>query len=79
MHNDPSRFQDVPEKFRPEFALLADSVKETNWEEAKKELALIVIPTMAPLPYGTDIKSTELDDDFIDEMKKLSPEHEFWA
>jgi hypothetical protein len=72
-------FQDVPVKFRPEFALLADSVKGTEWEEAKKEFALIVIPTMAPLPYGTDIKSTELDDDFIDEMKKLSPEHEFWA
>ena len=34
---------------------------------------------MAPLPYGTDIKSTELDDEFIDEMQKLSPEHGFWA
>ncbi len=56
-----------------------DSVKETGWEVARKELALIVIPTMAPLPYGTDIKSTELDDDFIEEMKKLSPEHGFLA
>ena len=72
-------YSDLPEAFRPEFPLLADSVKETSWEEAKKELALIVIPTMAPLPYGTDIKSTELDDDFIEEMKKLSPEHGFWA
>ena len=34
---------------------------------------------MAPLSYGTDIKSTELDDDFVDEMNKLSPEHGFWA
>jgi hypothetical protein len=72
-------FPDLPEAFRPEFALLADSVKDTEWQEAKMELALIVIPTMAPLPYGTDIKSTELDDDFIDEMQKLSPEHGFWA
>jgi len=73
-------FDEVPEKFRPEFALLADSVKDTYWETTKKELALIVIPTLAPLPYGTDIKSTELDDhDFVEEMKKLSPEHEFWA
>jgi hypothetical protein len=72
-------FPDLPSAFRPEFPLLADSVKETEWQEAKKELALIVIPTMAPLPYGTDIKSTEIDDDFIDEMQKLSPEHGFWA
>ena len=72
-------FPDLPEAFRPEFALLANSVKDTEWQEAKKELALIVIPTMAPLPYGTDIKSTDLDDDFIDEMQKLSPEHGFWA
>ena len=72
-------FPDLPEAFRPEFALLANSVKDTEWQEAKKELALIVIPTMAPLPYGTDIKSTELDDEFIDEMQKLSPEHGFWA
>ena len=72
-------FPDLPDAFRPEFALLANSVKDTEWEMAKKELALIVIPTMAPLPYGLDIKSTELDDDFIDEMQKLSPEHGFWA
>ena len=72
-------YPDLPEAFHPEFPLLADCVKETGWEVARKELALIVIPTMAPLPYGTDIKSTELDDDFIEEMKKLSPEHGFWA
>ena len=72
-------FPDVPEAFRPEFSLLADSVRETEWESANKQLALIIIPTMAPLSYGTDINSTELDDDFIDEMKKLSPEHGFWA
>jgi hypothetical protein len=38
-----------------------------------------VIPTLAPLPFGKVIESTMLDDDFIKETMKLSPEHGFWA
>jgi hypothetical protein len=72
-------FSDIPETFCPESPLLADSVKDTEWEAADKEITLIVIPTVAPLPYGTDIKSTILDDNFIKEMHAISPEHGFWA
>jgi hypothetical protein len=72
-------FADIPNIFCPEIPLLADSVKNTEWEEANKEIALIIIPTLALLPYGTDIKSTVLDDDFIEEMQQLSIEYRFWA
>ncbi len=72
-------FIDIPEIFRPEIALLADSVKDTEWENASNKIALVIVPTLAPLPFGTDIKSTILDDDFIDEMKNNSAEHGFWA
>jgi hypothetical protein len=44
-----------------------------------KDLALIVIPTLATLPFGKVIESTMLNNDFIKKMMKLSPEHGFWA
>ena len=72
-------FSNVPETFRPECPLLADSVKDTEWEATDKEITLIVIPTVAPLPYVADIKSTILNDNFIKEMQAISPEHGFWA
>ncbi len=72
-------FKDIPEAFRPEIPLEIDSVKNTEWATAKEDIALVVLPTLAPLPFGTDIKSTVLDDNFLEEMKSLSPEHEFWA
>jgi hypothetical protein len=43
------------------------------------EIALIVIPTLALLPYGKEIKSTILDDDFIEEMQRILSEHGFWV
>jgi hypothetical protein len=45
-------FNLVPAEFRPEIALQADLVKDTDWDEANMEIALITIPTLAPLPYG---------------------------
>jgi hypothetical protein len=51
----------------------------TVWEEAKKDIVLIVIPIVAPIPYGKDIKSTIFDDDFIEEMQMISVEHGFWS
>jgi len=72
-------FADAPKTFHPESPLLAVSVKDTKWEVADKEITLIVIPTVAPLPYGTDTKSTVLDDNFIQEMQAISAEHGFWA
>ncbi len=63
---------DIPENFCPEIPLQIDSVKDTNWEKANKDIALVILPTLAPLPFGADIKSIALDDDFIKEMKTLS-------
>jgi hypothetical protein len=38
-----------------------------------------MLPTLAPLPFGKEIKSIMLDNDFLNEMIKISPEHGFWA
>jgi hypothetical protein len=43
------------------------------------EIALIAFPTLAPLPYGKEMKSAILDEGFILEMKGISKEHGFWA
>jgi hypothetical protein len=43
------------------------------------EIALIPVPTLALLPYGIEIKSVIIDDDFIEEMKGISDAHGFWA
>jgi hypothetical protein len=43
------------------------------------EIALIAIPTLAPLPYKKEMKSAILDDGFIEEMKGISNKHGFWA
>jgi hypothetical protein len=54
-------------------------VKDTEWEAATKDIALIVLPTLAPLPFGRDIESTMLNNDFVEEMAKSRVEHKFWA
>ncbi len=69
----------IPAEFKPEIALQADLVKETDWDDAKMEIALIAIPTIVLLPFGMEITSTMLDDDFIDKMKGISNAHSFWA
>jgi hypothetical protein len=71
--------EDIPENFRPKITLQPEMLKDSKWVNATKDLALIIIPTLAPLPFGKVIESTMLDDDFIKEMMKLSPEHGFWA
>ena len=43
------------------------------------EIALTAIPTIAIIPFGKEITSTTLDENFIEEMKNISKEHEFWA
>jgi hypothetical protein len=72
-------FAEVSATFRPSMPLLAGSIKDTAWEEVKNEIALIVIPNVAPLPFGEDIKSTILNDNFVEEMQSISVEHGFWA
>jgi hypothetical protein len=68
-------FTDIPKNIHPEIHLQADIVKDTQWEKAKKDIALVVLPTLAHLPIGTDINSTVLDKDFIDKMQKISNKH----
>jgi hypothetical protein len=69
----------IPTYFRPETSLQADSVKDTDWDDAQMEISLIAIPTIALIPFGKEITSTTLDDNFIDEMKAISGELGFWA
>ncbi len=71
-------FKDILENFRPKIALQPEMLKNSGWVNAMKDLALIVIPTLAPLPFGKVIESTMLADDFIKEMMKLSPKHGSW-
>jgi hypothetical protein len=54
-------------------------VKDTEWEAANKDIPLIVLPTLAPIPFGRNIESTMLDNDFVKEMAKITVEHGFWT
>jgi hypothetical protein len=62
----------LPPTHRPEIPLSADILKDTIWREAKNELALCVIPLLAPVPFGKRIESTIFDESFVNEMEKLS-------
>ena len=72
-------YENIPTNLRPEDPLGPEAVKGTCYEEVNDELALVAIPNVAPLPYGFDIKSLELDEDFINKMEKISVNHGFWA
>ncbi len=63
LHHD-SNFANIPESFRPKIPLRADIVKDTEsrWEAANEEIALVILPTLAHLPYGIEINSTMLDE-----------------
>ncbi len=69
----------VPSEYCPEIPLQADLVKDTNWEDATNKILLIAIPTLVPLPYGKEIESTTFNDNFVEEMQKISSKHGFWA
>jgi hypothetical protein len=73
-------YQDIPKEFRPKTPLEASTIKDMDWEKAPSDIAAIVIPTFASLPFGTIIITTSVfDDDFIEDMHKISNEHSFWA
>ena len=72
-------FSDIPDKFRPEIPLIIDTVKDTAWESALNDIALCALPSLVPIPFGIQIESCYYNEAFIDEMKKISPEHGFWA
>ena len=65
----------VPMEFCPGIPLHAKLVKDTDWDNAQMEIALIAIPTIASLPFGKDISSSIFDDNFIEEMKSISDGH----
>jgi hypothetical protein len=67
----------IPAEFRPEIALQADSVKDTDWDDAQMEIAFITIPAIALIPYGKEIKNTTLDENFINETKAVLSETDF--
>ena len=73
------KFNDIPEEFRPETPLIIDTVKDTAWESALNEIARCALPSLVPIPFGIQIESCYYNEAFIDEMKKISPEHGFWA
>ncbi len=72
-------FDNIPKNFRPKIALQPKMLKDSEWTEATMNLALIMLPTLAPLPFGREIESTMLEDDFLDKMIKIFAEHGFWA
>jgi hypothetical protein len=72
-------FEDVPQNYRPKIALQLEMLKDAEWDGATKSLALIVLPTLAPLSFGKEIELTKLDNNFVNKMAKISVEHRFWA
>ncbi len=72
-------YEEIPEIFCSQIPLQAKMVKDTEWEAATKDIALIVLPTLAPLPFGRDIESTMLNNDFVKEMAKITIKYGFWA
>ena len=69
----------APTEFRPEIPLHAKLVKDTDWDDAEMEIALIAIPTIAPPPFGKEISSSISDDDFMEERKGILDGHGFGA
>jgi hypothetical protein len=72
-------FNDIPNKFCPKTSLIIDMVKDTGWESAMNEIALCALLSLVPIPFGVEIESCYYNKTFIDEMKKISPKHGFWA
>jgi hypothetical protein len=65
--------------FVPKIPLEVNMVKDTAWENAMQDIALIALPTLVPIPFGTYVESTIFDDAFMEEMNKILAEHGFWA
>jgi hypothetical protein len=72
-------FNGIPEEFCPEISYEVNMVKDTAWENAMQDIALIALSTLVPIPFGTYVESTIFDDAFMEEMNKISAEHGFWA
>jgi hypothetical protein len=72
-------FNGIPEDFRPNIPLEINMVKDTAWENAEMDITFIILPTLIPILFGTDVQSTLFDEAFAEKMTKISAEHGFWA
>ncbi len=72
-------FKEIPEEFCPKIPLKVNMVKDTAWENAMQNIALIALPTLIPIPFGMYVESTIFDNAFMEEMNKILAEHGFWA
>jgi hypothetical protein len=70
---------EIPIKFHPKIALKVNIIKDTEWEFAEDDIALCVVPVLAPIPFGKYIEFISFDDSFIKEMSSISIEHGYWA
>jgi hypothetical protein len=71
-------YNKLPAAHHPKISLKANVLKGTEWENAIKDIALCVIPNLAPLPFGKTISSINFDDSFINKMDTISKSHDFW-
>ena len=44
---------------------MVELAKNTVWEKATTKIAIVAIPTLVSLPFGTETSSTIFDNDFI--------------
>ena len=72
-------FNGIPEDFCPNIPLEINVVKDTAWENAEMDIALIALPTLISIPFGTGVQLTLFNKVFAEEMTKKSAEHGFWA
>jgi hypothetical protein len=72
-------FNRIPEEFCPKIPLEVNMVKDTAWENAMQDIALIALPTLVLILFGTYVESTIFNDAFMEEMNKILAEHGFWA
>ncbi len=72
-------FNGIPEDFHPDIPLKINMVKDTAWKNVETNIALIVLPTLILILFGTEFQSTLFDEAFEEEMMKISAEHGFWA
>jgi hypothetical protein len=63
-------FNGIPEEFCPEIPLEVNMVKDTAWENAMQDIALIALPTLVPIPFGMYVESTIFGNAFMEEMNK---------
>ena len=70
--------EEIPIAYRPESPLAANSVKDMVWKKVTTKIAIVAIPILAPLLFGTEISSTIFNKNFIKEIKKSPTNMDSW-